>query len=45
MTTMFKRVVFLLSLDLIAKLRKASYERRESMSSIVRSAIEEYLRK
>ena len=38
-----KRVVFLLGIDLIEKLRKASYDRKESMSSIVRKAIEAYL--
>lgn len=37
-----KRVVFLLGPKLIAKLRKASYERNESMSSIVRKAIAKF---
>lgn len=40
-----KRVVFLLGPELIAKLRKASYERNESMSSIVRKAITEYTKR
>lgn len=38
-----KRVVFLLDHKLIAKLRKASYERNESMSSIVRRAIARFI--
>ena len=38
-----KRVLFLLGVGLVAKLRKASYDRHESMSSIVRKAIEAYL--
>ena len=44
MEKIIKRVVFILSTDIVAKLREASYKRHESMSSIVRKAILEYLK-